>query len=104
MAQNEMRAKPALPERVRSMEGLGLWCLLRLKVVDLPIKTATVSCKGNFGPGFPSCGCAEDRGRVVAQASDAANAATGLPKWDAKVFYYSLYISRLAYRAVGRNS
>ena len=23
MAQNEMRAKPALPERVRSMEGLG---------------------------------------------------------------------------------
>ena len=26
MAQNEMRAKPALPERVRSMEGLGAWC------------------------------------------------------------------------------
>ena len=27
MAQNEMKAKPALPERVRSMEGLGgiLW-------------------------------------------------------------------------------
>ena len=24
MAQNEMRAKPALPERVRSMEGLGI--------------------------------------------------------------------------------
>ena len=24
MAQNEMKAKPALPERVRSMEGLGL--------------------------------------------------------------------------------
>ena len=24
MAQNEMRAKPALPERVRSMEGLGV--------------------------------------------------------------------------------
>ena len=23
MAQNEMKAKPALPERVRSMEGLG---------------------------------------------------------------------------------
>ena len=26
MAQNEMRAKPALPERVRSMEGLGVGC------------------------------------------------------------------------------
>ena len=24
MAQNEMEAKPALPERVRSMEGLGV--------------------------------------------------------------------------------
>ena len=24
MAQNEMKAKPAVPERVRSMEGLGL--------------------------------------------------------------------------------
>ena len=24
MAQNEMKAMPALPERVRSMEGLGL--------------------------------------------------------------------------------
>ena len=23
MSQNEMKAKPALPERVRSMEGLG---------------------------------------------------------------------------------
>ena len=27
MAQNEMRAKPALPERVRSIEGLGVWLL-----------------------------------------------------------------------------
>ena len=27
MAQNEMKAKPALPERVRSMEGLGVWCM-----------------------------------------------------------------------------
>ena len=26
MAQNEMTAKPALPERVRSMEGLGVGC------------------------------------------------------------------------------
>ena len=26
MAQNEMKAKPALPERVRSMEGLGIAC------------------------------------------------------------------------------
>ena len=25
MAQNEMRAKAGLPERVRSMEGLGVW-------------------------------------------------------------------------------
>ena len=25
MAQNEMKAKPALPERVRAMEGLGVW-------------------------------------------------------------------------------
>ena len=25
MAQNKMKAKPALPERVRSMEGLGGW-------------------------------------------------------------------------------
>ena len=24
LAQNEMKAKPVLPERVRSMEGLGL--------------------------------------------------------------------------------
>ena len=104
MAQNEMKAKPALPERVRSMEGLGVWCLLRLEVVELSIKTATVSCNGNFGSCFRSCGCAEDRGRVVAQASDAANTATGLPKWHAKVFYYSLYISRLTYRAVGYNS
>ena len=28
MAQNEMKAKPALPERVRSMEGLGVGCLV----------------------------------------------------------------------------
>ena len=28
MAQNEMKAKPALPERVRSMEGLGVTLLL----------------------------------------------------------------------------
>ena len=27
MAQNEMKAKPALPERVRSMEGLGVGAL-----------------------------------------------------------------------------
>ena len=26
MAHNEMKAKPALPERVRSMEGLGVGC------------------------------------------------------------------------------
>ena len=26
LAQNEMKAKPALPERVRSMEGLGVGC------------------------------------------------------------------------------
>ena len=37
LAQNEMKAKPALPERVRSMEGLGVsvWnaslvCIARL--------------------------------------------------------------------------
>ena len=29
MAQNEMKAKPALPERVRSMEGLGVWLVER---------------------------------------------------------------------------
>ena len=28
MAQNEMKAEPALPERVRSMEGLGMARLL----------------------------------------------------------------------------
>ena len=27
MAQNEVKAKPALPERVRSMEGLGVGCV-----------------------------------------------------------------------------
>ena len=31
MAQNEMKAKPALPERVRSMEGLGPFPLNTLK-------------------------------------------------------------------------
>ena len=30
MAQNEMKAKPALPERVRSMEGLGVGLLARM--------------------------------------------------------------------------
>ena len=29
-AQNEMKAKPALPERVRSMEGLGVFRLMTL--------------------------------------------------------------------------
>ena len=28
MAQNEMKTKPALPERVRSMEGLGVGAAL----------------------------------------------------------------------------
>ena len=32
MAQNEMKAKPALPERVRSMEGLGVIVDAALKV------------------------------------------------------------------------
>ena len=34
MAQNEMKAKPALPERVRSMEGLGI-SVLPLALKDL---------------------------------------------------------------------
>ena len=33
MAQNEMRAKPALPVRVRSMEGLGTSASLRCSSV-----------------------------------------------------------------------
>ena len=33
MAQNEMKAKPALPERVRSMEGLGVNVALRMLIV-----------------------------------------------------------------------
>ena len=37
MAQNEMKAKPALPERVRSMEGLGIWCTKPL-FEDLPYR------------------------------------------------------------------
>ena len=32
MAQNEMKAKPVLPERVRSMEGLGVSLLFILSV------------------------------------------------------------------------
>ena len=32
MAQNEMEAKPALPERVRSMEGLGVNAAQRANV------------------------------------------------------------------------
>ena len=35
MAQNEMKAKPALPERVRSMEGLGRTALHDLELVAL---------------------------------------------------------------------
>ena len=31
MAQNEMTAKPVLPERVRSMEGLGVWLYMLLQ-------------------------------------------------------------------------
>ena len=37
LAQNEMKAKPALPERVRSMEGLGIivpWADSVLLVTD----------------------------------------------------------------------
>ena len=37
MAQNEMRAKPALPERVRSMEGLGGCVLLRARILLAPM-------------------------------------------------------------------
>ena len=35
MAQNEMRAKPALPERVRSMEGLGVAFANKLRHLQL---------------------------------------------------------------------
>ena len=42
MAQNEMRAKPALPERVRSMEGLGV-------TVERPRKRVILGfCTGFF--------------------------------------------------------
>ena len=62
MAQNEMKAKPALPERVRSMEGLG--------VIVCP--ELTLDEKGEYG----SVGCfVEDGGGpsdvgVQAQASN----------------------------------
>ena len=36
MAQNEIKAKPALPERVRSMEGLGR-ILENARISDLTI-------------------------------------------------------------------
>ena len=44
MAQNEMKAKPALPERVRSMEGLGV-------TVGRPQKRVILAfCIGFFSP------------------------------------------------------
>ena len=39
MAQNEMRAEPALPERVRSMEGLGVCAVDRLDILVCELLT-----------------------------------------------------------------
>ena len=42
LAQNEMRAKPALPERVRSMEGLGVMAAVRCATSlggELPVRS-----------------------------------------------------------------
>ena len=57
MAQNEMKAKPALPERVRSMEGLGVsvWnaslaCIARLQL--LPRCQATKALRERERPGL----------------------------------------------------
>ena len=38
MAQNEMKAKPALPERVRSMEGLGVSGFIERNEVSVGVK------------------------------------------------------------------
>ena len=63
LAQNEMKAKPALPERVRSMEGLGV-----IRVVSnfyqpkgLFSKSAkpliAVPIKHRIGPTTPTANC-----------------------------------------------
>ena len=47
MAQNEMRAKPALPERVRSMEGLGVTFWTTTTVEEVEICTCVLSLVGS---------------------------------------------------------
>ena len=44
LAQNEMKAKPALPERVRSMEGLGLG------VTEQAFYEFGIGLKGRYAP------------------------------------------------------
>ena len=58
MAQNEMKAKPALPERVRSMEGLGLTVCPEL-TLDEKGGYSSVGCFVEDGGGPPEPACQE---------------------------------------------
>ena len=54
MAQNEMKAKPAPPERVRSMEGLGVtWAAPRLPCISARELTGAMVRIGEFCEGTP---------------------------------------------------
>ena len=55
MAQNEMKAKPALPERVRSMEGLGVTVCPEL-TLDEKGGYSSVGCFVEDGGGPPGAG------------------------------------------------
>ena len=67
MAQNEMRAKPALPERVRSMEGLGVeatvirTCVFCIDVANRPI----VIVRDYSGPEYGSDKPKYQRGKTL---------------------------------------
>ena len=62
MAQNEMKVKPALPERVRSMEGLGVTVCPEL-TLDEKGEYSSVGCFVEDGGGPSDVG-------VQAQASN----------------------------------
>ena len=72
MAQNEMKAKPALPERVRSMEGLdGMWEHGKPACVGIPERMALAIHEFGFFKRWFAARYAQpkDRSRSAAAAS-----------------------------------
>ena len=67
MAQNELKAKPALPERVRSMEGLGVGC--GGAALTLPKREPETAKAGTEGCVFIALNSARQVSGAVARAA-----------------------------------